>query len=351
MALKFFHRFEQQDLDATHDFSSGDTTGAHNGSPTYDPVAAKVGTNGLLIDAGGERTGFTTTSILSPTVGSLALWFQFPTAIPTTDAAWIFYSQGTNSNDYIRISTHSGGGPSNRNMRLGIRNNGGSTQNVDLDDFELAPGNWYFIVATWDSVTPSRSISIYDTSGTLMDTVSSVAAFTAPADLLNFFYGDVTGSTGTVYIKNGFIGDATADGDIFVTNRDITTYTAYDDGSGGTEATISNTSPQSIALTVNGRAATVNSFSTVTIREVFINEAGSPVQSRTGISLHVWYSGAPNGIADLSLSSLTTDANGTASWSLPTGGLSYNQAIFYVATDGGASLSEYTCARMTPIYN
>lgn len=349
MAITFYHRFEQQNLDATHDFSAGDTTGAHTNSPTYDPVAAKVGTNGLLIDAS-ERTQFLSASIMSPTVGALAIWIQFPTAIPTTDSATPFYVQGTNSNDYIRISTHSGTGASNRNFRLGIRNNGGSTQNIQVDDNELAPGNWYFVVATWDSVTPSRTLAVYDTSGTLLDSVSSADAFTAPADLVNMHFGDLTGTTGTVYMKNAFVGSATADGDIFLTNRDITTYTAYDDG-GGTESTISNASPQAIALTVNGRAATINVFTTVTIREVLINEAGSPVANRTGMSLLVWYGGSPVGAPDVSYSALTTDANGTASWSLAPGGLVYNQTIFFVATDGGASLSAYTCARMIPTYN
>ena len=120
---------------------------------------------------------------------------------------------------------------------------------------------------------------------------------------------------------------------------------------GGSSSTISNTSPQTIALTVNGRAATANAFTTVTIREVMVNEAGSPVSNRTGMHLLVWYGGSPTGAPDLSYSALTTDANGTASWSLAPGGLAFNQTIFYVATDGGASLSQYTCARMTPTYS
>lgn len=99
-----------------------------------------------------------------------------------------------------------------------------------------------------------------------------------------------------------------------------------------------------------GRLGTVNSFSSVAIREVLINEAGSPVANRTGMHLLVWYAGTPTGAPDLSLTALTTDAAGTASWSLPPSGLVYNQALFYLAHDGGASLSQYTCARMTPTY-
>lgn len=108
--------------------------------------------------------------------------------------------------------------------------------------------------------------------------------------------------------------------------------------------------PTTGSITVNGRAASINSFTAVFIREVLINEAGSPMANRTGMSLHVWYSGRPDGVADLSYSDLTTDANGTASWNLAIGGLTYNQQIFYVATDGGASLSAYTCARVLPTY-
>jgi hypothetical protein len=48
---------------------------------------------------------------------------------------------------------------------------------------------------------------------------------------------------------------------------------------------------------------------------------------------------------------LTTDANGTASWNIATGPLTLGTPIFYVATDGGASLSQYTCARMVPTYS
>lgn len=117
---------------------------------------------------------------------------------------------------------------------------------------------------------------------------------------------------------------------------------------GGSSTTVTPTTGD---LSMLGRTPTVNSFSAVAIREVLINEAGSPVANRTGIHLHVWYAGNPHGAPDLSYSDLTTDADGTASWSLPIGGLTFNQTIFYVATDGGASLSEYTCARMIPTYS
>lgn len=231
MSLTFFHRMEQQDLDGTDDFSAGDTTGAHNGSPLYDTAAVRIGTNGLLVDGNtGDRTTFAAASIISPTLGAVAFWFQFPTAFPTSGSAQFFYAAGTNANDYIRIESVSGGGASNRALRLSTRNNGGATENVTLDDNELTSGAWYFVVIQWDSATPARLISVYDTSGTLLDSVSSAVAWTAPADLINIHFGDLTGATGTIWIDNAFIGSAYADGDTFVTNREITSYTAYSAG-------------------------------------------------------------------------------------------------------------------------
>ncbi len=109
--------------------------------------------------------------------------------------------------------------------------------------------------------------------------------------------------------------------------------------------------PTTGLATLNGRQGAINGFSSVAIREVLINEAGSVVGNRTGMHVLVWYAGNPAGAPDLSYSNLTTDPNGTASWSLPIGGLTFNQQIFYVATDGGASLSQFTCARLLPTYS
>jgi len=117
---------------------------------------------------------------------------------------------------------------------------------------------------------------------------------------------------------------------------------------GGSSSTVTPTTGSVVA---EGRAPSVNPFTNVRIREVLINAAGSPVANQTGIHLVVWYGGVPTGAPDLSYSSMTTDANGSTSWSLATGSLVYNQKIFYVAHDGHASLSAYTCAQMIPTYS
>jgi hypothetical protein len=143
-----------------------------------------------------------------------------------------------------------------------------------------------------------------------------------------------------------------ASGRIGITGYSSDTNTQATSWTGGNLSAGSSTTvtPTTGALTINGRQGATNVFTNVRIREVFINEAGSPLANMTGMSLLVWYSGSPVGAPDLSYSAVTTDANGTMSYSLATGSLAYNQAIFYVATDGSSSLSAWTCARMTPTY-
>lgn len=125
-------------------------------------------------------------------------------------------------------------------------------------------------------------------------------------------------------------------------------YVVADGTVGGGSSTTAT--PTTGLLSIQGQQHSVNPFTNVRIREVFINEAGSPLANMTGMSLLIWYAGSPIGSPDLSYSAVTTDTNGTMSYSLATGSLVYNQPIFYLATDGHASLSAWTCARMTPTY-
>lgn len=117
---------------------------------------------------------------------------------------------------------------------------------------------------------------------------------------------------------------------------------------GSVEATVN---PAQATITAVQWSPSTNPFSNVRIREVLINEAGAPVTNQTGMHVVVWYSGIPTGPPDVSLSNATTDTAGSTSWSLPTGSLIYNQGVFYIAHDGHASMSVYTCARMIPTYS
>jgi hypothetical protein len=351
MAVTLFWRCEGTTLDGTADFTAADNTATANNTPAISATGARIGTNGLVFDSSSDRYDFNPASIVSPSAGALAGWFQFPSNFPGSGAASIVFVRGNaSSNDHIQILTQSGSGASARNLDFIIRNatNGGVT--LSLSGNLLAPGTWYFFTCGWSAAATTRTIAVYDTAGALVDSASNtVTDFTAnvPAALDSgngLRYGDTTGSTGTLYMDNLFAGSAHTDVDTFLANREITTFASYNSGSTAT------LSPTQATITLFGRTATVNTFSTVFIREVLVNAAGSAVTNRTGISLLVWYGGAPVGAPDLSYSALTTDANGTASWSLATGSLLFGQTIFYLANDGGASLSAYTCARMVPTY-
>lgn len=102
-------------------------------------------------------------------------------------------------------------------------------------------------------------------------------------------------------------------------------------------------------LSLGGLSVLTDAFTAVRIRDVLINESGQPVGSQTNIRLMVWYGGQCRGAPDVSLNGQTTDTNGTASWSIPTGSLVNGSSIFYVAQDS-LSFSNYTCARMIPSY-
>jgi hypothetical protein len=102
-------------------------------------------------------------------------------------------------------------------------------------------------------------------------------------------------------------------------------------------------------LSLGGLVASHNAFNHVRIRDVLISESGQPIANATNITLKVWYSGYIAGPADFSRNSYTTDANGTASWSITRGSLVSGQTILYVAQDS-LSFSNYTMGRMVPSY-
>lgn len=107
--------------------------------------------------------------------------------------------------------------------------------------------------------------------------------------------------------------------------------------------------PATAALSLAGKLPGTSAFTNVRIREVLVNGSGQLVSSATDIGLRVWYSGICAGPPDVSLNGMTTDANGTTSWSIATGTLSFNQPIFYVAQNS-VSYSHYACGRLVPSY-
>jgi hypothetical protein len=276
-------------------------------------------------------------------------------------ANWTTYQEGSATSSGFQILTNKAHIVTSFTLRSAKWNGGSvgadqfsqatmSAGSVDFGEYvavRKADGNNFYAAGRLNDVTVRLVKYVAGVQTTLdTQTVSTVNGdvfkLTVSGTTLNFYVNGV--------LKIGPITDSSlASGQPGL--RSINT-TDWEDWSGGDlSATTGTATPTTGAVTIAGNQPSINPFTNVRIREVLINEAGSPVANQTGIHLVVWYGSIPTGAPDLSYSNMTTDPNGTTSWSLATGTLVYNQRIFYVAHDGHASLSVYTCAQMMPTYS
>lgn len=345
MALTFFWRCEDTTLDGTNDFTASDNTATANSTPSISATAAKVGSNGILIDSSSDGYRFAPTSLIDRLVGSVAMWFQFPVTFVASGQTFFLSRGNASANDFIAI----GGGTGGDEVRLSISNASTTVVNLETSGASLAAGNWYFVTASWDQPNNDRKIAVYNSSGTLIaQNEDTSTAYDAPAALdagdgLRFGDASGWGATRNGWFDNIFVGSAYTDAATFLSNRDITSYTEY---AAGSSATVT---PAQAALTLNGRTPTTSAFNAVRIREVLVNASGQAVGNASDITVCVWYGSRLGGAPDVSLNGMTTDANGTTSWSIATGTLGFNDPIFYVAQNS-VSLSHYTCGRLVPSY-
>lgn len=340
MALTFFWRCEGTTLDATHDLSAGDSSATAQGAVSISSSSPLVGSNSIVVGGAGQHYRFNSGGMLDPANGSMSGVFEITTFGNNATLVAIF---GADANNFIQVNMV---GTDELALRIGTAT-GPVSAAITTTDANLVTGQRYAYVARWHDATNYRRLEVYDTDGVLLDAVEDTATnWVAPTELNGSDrgrLGEATGNAGAFKLDN--VACANTFDEPLEDNLFITSYTQYNGGSASTTL-----QPAQATLTLNGRLPSVNTFTAVAIREVLINEAGSPVTNRTGMHLMVWYAGVPAGAPDLSLTALTTDAAGTASWSLPPGSLIYNQPIFYLAHDGSASLSNYTCARMIPTY-
>jgi hypothetical protein len=240
MALRFFWRCEGTTLDGTHDFTAGDSTATVQGTVSIDAAAANIGSNGILVGAGNSHYRFDNTDgasqIVNRSEGAIAFWFRITTN--PSGLAPILQARGINANDYIAFQLNNGFATDTGIARLQYRSTdtgNPGTVNVIATGTGMSLNTWYFGVIKWDAAT-GTAIEVYNSSGTLIQSATSAGAFVAPLDFnLNtgLRIGEAAGISMVGHIDNVFIGSEYEDGDIFVTNRSITSYTAYDAGGGG----------------------------------------------------------------------------------------------------------------------
>lgn len=222
----FFWRCEGTTLDGTDDFTAGDTTAASSGTPAIDSNAERVGTNGCLTN-GVESFRFDTASITNPAEASIGLSVRFVSAIQ--NGGKVFRLRGANDNDTIEILV-----VNSDELRLNIRNATGGLITLDTTAANITADNYFGVVIRYHCANDDRSISVYNSSDVLIQTVSDTStdlSANCPADLTQsdgIRLGDTAGAN-TIHYDNLII--ATTYAEPVEDNLSITSYTAYDDGS------------------------------------------------------------------------------------------------------------------------
>lgn len=231
-AISFFYRCEGATLSGTDDLPGTDTSVTLNGTAANNATAVLIGTNGCQIAAAGDTLRVDSeTAVIDRQVGSIAFWFRVQT---WTNGNSLLYIRGAAFGDNFTVIGIGASGSGNLRFRI---NDGGSGQtSLDLSGNHIALNTTYFATFSWDIAANDRRVRLYDASGSLLEANEDLStALTAPADLVasdGLRIGESLGAgAGAFYIDNFFIGKAYADADTFLTNRSITSYTAY--GGGG----------------------------------------------------------------------------------------------------------------------
>ena len=322
MALTFFWRCEGTTLDATHDFSAGDTTAESAFTPSIGSAAGMVGTNGIVVDSFGDQYVFDTTSgLANRLVGSMGLLFRYSS---WAGSSVIFKVVGSSSAYQYGIML-----AGSDEVRFYVGDPEGSNVSVVTTAANLASGTIYGIIGRWDQANSLLRIEVYsDPLGTptLIEGVTNSSGFTAPADLVaegGMRLGDASGLAGAWHIDNVFISDTYAEP--IESNFDITSYTLYNGGGSGP--------------------------TTLTLTGTLINGASVPVANATNIVVELWENVSnPTGTPDQTITGQTTDASGNFSWQFDIGGLTGTEDVFAKYIILGSPPTQFGMGVFTPDY-
>lgn len=235
MAITFFWRCEGTTLSGTDDLPGADTSAAATGSPEISATAALVGSNGILINANNEYYSLNSEdAVLNSAAGAIGFWFRSQSFAADSDVIRLRFNSG-DSSDWVGVVTST---TTNNHLVFLFRTSGVGYTVLD-STYAISNDTTYFVIVKWDNAANDRRIEIYNSSGTLLQADEDLAtSWTAPAEAYPVTDGMAFGgpsSSINFYLDNIFIGTAWADGDAFLTNRSITSYTAYGAG-GGTVA-------------------------------------------------------------------------------------------------------------------
>jgi hypothetical protein len=225
MAVTLYTNFDDEDFDGTIRFTAGaDTTGTLFNSATLSTSSPLVGATSLNIPGSGNSLRYNSeTAVISRLVGSIAFAFTFSTF---GNNAGLFSIFGADANNAIEVQF---AGTDELRFRISTAT-GPTSVSLLTTAANLATSTLYYCVVRWDQPANSRSISVYNSAGALIETVSDTStAYTAPTELVRsdgIRLGEATGNNAVFKLDNFFIADAYAEP--LENNLDIDTFADYD---------------------------------------------------------------------------------------------------------------------------
>jgi len=221
--ILFWWNCESVDLTDSGNYSAGDTGATLNGDAVIAAAANKVGTKGLDLDDsssnGGDNAQFvvgdvSSNDIVDDAQGAAAGWFKINT---WQDDVSLWYAEDDGDN-WIQVKLDL-----DDDITFIWKESGSYKSAPVTSAAGLTTGNWYFWVATWNVTTNTRTITVYNVSGTLIATDSDTTAIAGMAgDFVLMKVGNTLGNPGDVYIDGTYISNSASRD--FHALRDTTDY-------------------------------------------------------------------------------------------------------------------------------
>lgn len=217
MAIRFFWRGESDTLDATHDYSAGDTTGSSNSGCVCDSTISVVpgNTNSVYVAAASDHFRFDNTGISSDlaSVGSAAFAIKI-TGNPGGAPECGLKLRGSSTTAANVTTTLLNTGFASNIGQIRFRH-AGTTLIPSSGGSALSLNTLYGVVYRWDQPNSLRRLEIYNSSGSLIEAVENTDAFTAPTWGVQadggIRVGEDSGINVTCGIANAMISDTYAE--------------------------------------------------------------------------------------------------------------------------------------------
>lgn len=184
-----------------NDVSAGDTTPTANNSMAISATSPLVGGNSCL--TGGTNASsyfiFDSASIAAIGEGAFAAWARWETLPSATAIGKPLGAYNSGGNDNAALTTDS-----TNHARLALRGSG-SASTLSIASSAFSAATTYFIVSAYDIAGDRRFVSIYNSSCTLIETISDsstdLASF-GPTSLNQIRVGNSSSATGVLRVDN-----------------------------------------------------------------------------------------------------------------------------------------------------